>query len=242
MCAGTGFSCRSEPVAANHNPATTTPQQLSAGVRAVREARGWLWVILAFLFIQGTLVQARVIPSESMVKTLLIGDHVLVSRFGYDAEVPFTRLHVTLWREPQRQQMIVFHAPLPGNPDLVKRVIGMPGDRVEIRAGAVWINGKPLTEPYLADTPDTWENRGAIEVPPDSYFMMGDNRNNSYDSRSWGFARRSMIVGTPLFIYLSVDAPSEAWQPGHIRDRLSAYGLALLHPGHVRWHRLFVPF
>ncbi len=208
----------------------------------LREARGWLWVILAFLFIQGTLVQARVIPSESMVKTLLIGDHVLVSRFGYDAEVPFTSLHLTLWREPHRQQMIVFHAPLPGHPDFVKRIIGMPGDTLEIRAGAVWINGKPLTEPYLADTPDPWENRKPVKVPPDSFFVMGDNRNNSYDSRYWGFVPRSTIVGTPLFIYLSLDAPSEAWQPGHIRERLSAYGMALLHPDHVRWRRLFVPF
>ena len=71
---------------------------------------------------------------------------------------------------------------------------------------------------------------------------MGDNRNNSYDSRFWGFVPRSAIVGTPLFIYLSLDAPSEAWQPGHIRERLSAYGMALVHPGHVRWNRLFVPF
>lgn len=208
----------------------------------LREARGWLWVILAFLFIQGTLVQARVIPSESMVKTLLIGDHVLVTRFGYDAEVPFTGLHLTLWRKPHRQQMIVFHAPVDGHPDFVKRIIGMPGDTLEIRAGAVWINGKPLMEPYLADTPDVWENRKPVKVPSDSYFVMGDNRNNSFDSRYWGFVPRSAIVGTPLFIYLSLDAPSEAWQPGHIRERLSAYGMALLHPDHIRWHRLFVPF
>ncbi|HUJ40309.1 MAG TPA: signal peptidase I [Candidatus Acidoferrales bacterium] len=215
---------------------------LDARARMLREARGWLWVILAFLFIQGTLVQARVIPSESMVRTLLIGDHVLVSRFGYDAEVPFTSLHLTLWRQPHRQQMIVFHAPLPGHPDFVKRIIGMPGDTLEIRGGAVWINGKPLTEPYLADTPDPWENRKPIKVPPDSYFVMGDNRNNSYDSRYWGFVPRSAIVGTPLFIYLSLDAPSEAWQPGHIRERLGAYAMALLHPDHIRWRRLFVPF
>jgi signal peptidase I len=210
--------------------------------RLLREVRGWLWVILAFLFIQGTLVQARVIPSESMLKTLLIGDHVLVSRFGYDAEIPFTGLHVSLWREPQRQQVIVFHAPLDGHPDFVKRIIGMPGDRVDIRAGAVWINGKPLSEPYLADTPDTWENRGPYFVPPNSYFVMGDNRNNSFDSRFWGFVPRNAIVGTPLFIYLSLDAPGEAWQPGHIHERLAAYLLAVAHPGHVRWHRLFVPF
>jgi signal peptidase I len=227
-------------VAATKTP--PTPEAQAARERMLREVRGWLWVILAFLFIQGTLVQARVIPSESMVKTLLIGDHVLVSRFGYDAEVPFTGLHVSLWRQPHRQQVIVFHAPLPGHPDFVKRVIGMPGDSLEIRSGAVWINGKPLTEPYLADTPDTWENRKPETVPPDSYFVMGDNRNNSYDSRYWGFVPRSALVGAPLFIYLSLDAPSEAWQPGHIRERFEAYGMALVHPGHVRWRRLFVPF
>ena len=218
------------------------PAEPAARERALAEVRGWLWVILAFLFIQGTVVQARVIPSESMVKTLLIGDHVLVSRLGYDAEVPFTGLHVSLWRNPERQQVIVFHAPLPGHPDLVKRVIGLPGDRLEIRSGAVWVNGKALTEPYLPDTPDTWENRGPIEVPADSYFVMGDNRNNSYDSRYWGFVSRSEIVGTPLFIYLSVDAPGDTWMPGHARERLSAYGTALLHPNRIRWSRLFVPF
>jgi len=220
----------------------TAPTRSDRGERVLRELRGWLWVILAFLFIQGTLVQARVIPSESMVKTLLIGDHVLVSRFGYDAEVPFTGLHVSLWKQPHRQEVIVFHAPLPGHPDFVKRIIGMPGDELEIRGGAVWVNGKPLSEPYLPDTPDAWENRGPYKVPPNSYFVMGDNRNNSYDSRYWGYVPRSAIVGTPLFIYLSLDAPGEAWQPGHIRERLGAYRMALLHPSHVRWRRLFVPF
>jgi len=235
-------------VAANKQP--ERQEVLDARARMLREVRGWLWVILAFFFIQGTLVQARVIPSESMVRTLLVGDHVLVSRFGYDAEVPFSHLlfghdlHATLWREPHRQQMIVFHAPLPqqGNPDFVKRIIGMPGDTLEIRGGAVWINGKPLTEPYLADTPDPMENRKPIKVPPDSFFVMGDNRNNSYDSRYWGYVPRSAIVGTPLFIYLSLDAPSEAWQPGHFRERLGAYAMALVHPDHIRWRRLFVPF
>jgi signal peptidase I len=210
--------------------------------RVKRELLGWFWVIVAFLFIQGTMVQARMIPSESMVRTLLIGDHVLVSRFGYDAGVPFTNWHVSLWRQPVRQQVVVFHAPLPGQPDFVKRVIGLPGDRVDIRAGAVWINGKPLSEPYLSETPDPWENRGPYLVPPGKYFVMGDNRNNSYDSRFWGFVPRSAIVGSPVVIYLSVDSPGEAWQPGHVRERLAAYGLALIHPGRVRWERLFVPF
>ncbi|NDQ56932.1 MAG: signal peptidase I [Acidipila sp.] len=210
--------------------------------RLQREALGWLWVLAAFLFIEGTLVQARVIPSESMVGTLLIGDHVLVSRFGYDAGVPFTRWHHSLWREPSRQQMIVFHPPVPNQPDYVKRVIGLPGDRLEIRSGAVWINGKPLAEPYLPDTPNTWEDRAPVIVPPQSYFVMGDNRNNSWDSRFWGYVPRASIIGSPVFIYLSLDVPGDAWQPGHIRQRFAAYGQVFLHPGRVRWERLFVPF
>src|SRR3970282_65024 len=90
------------------------------GKKIVREILSWTWVILAFLFIHGTLVQARVIPSGSMEQTLLVGDHLLVSRFGYDAQVPFTGLHVKLWKDPERGQMIVFRAPLPGAPDYVK--------------------------------------------------------------------------------------------------------------------------
>jgi signal peptidase I len=220
----------------------TNKENLTLRQRVWREVLGWLWVLAAFLLIEGTLVQARVIPSESMVGTLLIGDHVLVSRFGYDAGVPFTAWHIPLWRQPLRQQVIVFHPPIPNQPDYVKRVIGLPGDRVEIRGGAVWVNGKPLTEPYLPDTPNTWEDRGPYVVPPNSYFVMGDNRNNSFDSRYWGFVPRSSIVGSPLFIYLSLDVPGEAWQPGHLRQRFAAYGQVLLHPGRVRWDRLFTPF
>ncbi len=223
-------------------PASKSGENVPLSRKVKRELLGWFWVVVAFLFIQGTMVQARVIPSESMLKTLLIGDHVLVSRFGYDAGVPFTPWHFSLWRQPARQQVIVFHPPLPDQPDYVKRVIGLPGDRVEIRAGSVWINGKPLIEPYLSETPDPSENLGPYLVPPGNFFMMGDNRNNSSDSRRWGFVPRSSIVGSPVVIYLSVDSSGEAWQPGHLRERMAAYGLALLHPGRVRWERLFVPF
>src|SRR6201981_1001088 len=107
------------------------------GKLVLREALSWLWVILAFLFITGTIVQARVIPSGSMENTLLVGDHLLMSRFGYDAEVPLTQLHTRLWREPRRQQIVVFRAPLPGNPDYIKRLIGLPGDQLEVRGGVV---------------------------------------------------------------------------------------------------------
>jgi signal peptidase I len=213
-----------------------------AGNRVLREALSWFWVILAFLFIQGTLVQARVIPSGSMENTVLIGDHLLMSRIGYDAAVPFTDWHKRLWREPQRQQIVVFRAPLPGNPDYIKRVIGLPGDTVEIRNGGVWVNGNRLAEPYLLGPMDAAEHYGPVTVPPQSYFVMGDNRNDSYDSRYWGFVPNDAIEGSPLVIYMSIDAPGDSWQPGHLGDRVLAYANAVIHPSRVRWNRLFHVF
>jgi signal peptidase I len=109
-------------------------------------------VILVFLVIEGALVQARVIPSGSMEDTVLIGDHLIVSRIGYDAGIPFTDWHIPLWRNPKRQQIIVFRAPLPeqGYPDFIKRTIGVPGDHIKIVGGKVYVNDVPLNEPYAA--------------------------------------------------------------------------------------------
>lgn len=209
--------------------------------RVWREVMGWVWVIVAFLLIQSTLVQARVIPSASMEDTLLIGDHLLVSRFGYGASVPLTNWHVSLWKDPQRQQVIVFHPPLPGADDFIKRVIGVPGDKLEIRQGTVWINGKALVEPYVARpmNPNEAYPYQSVTVPPGHYFMMGDNRGNSLDSRYWGFVPRENIIGTPMLIYMSVEASEDAWKPGHIQERFLAYANALVRPRLVRWKRLF---
>src|SRR5271170_3049664 len=131
-------------------PQTKKPEEkLSRSKRIQREVIAWMWVILIFLLINGTLGQARVIPSGSMENTLLIGDHLIMSRLGYDAGIPFTSWHVSLWRNPKRQQIIIFKPPFaPDQSDYVKRVIGLPGDTVDIHDGAVWINGKKLAEDY----------------------------------------------------------------------------------------------
>ena len=217
----------------------------SMSERVKSEIIAWFWVILAFMLINGTLGQARVIPSGSMENTLLIGDHLIMSRVGYDAGIPFTNLHVPLWRSPKRQQIIIFKPPFdPTQPDYVKRVIGLPGDVVDIRDGAVWVNGQKLREKYTMGpsepAPPGSAPRGYEEVkfpyrvPEDCYFAMGDNRGNSYDSRFWGCVPRRDILGTPVIIYMSLDAPKDAWN-GDIGARFLAYATALIQPGTIRW-------
>jgi len=221
------------------------PESSPLRKRLVRELLSWLWVALAFFLITGTIVQARVIPSESMESTLLVGDHLLMSRLGYDAGVPFTQYHVRLWREPRRGQVVIFRAPPAANApgeDFIKRLIAVPGDRVEIRRGTVIVNGAALVEPYRKEPPDLTDNYGPATIPSKSYFVLGDNRNDSSDSRYWGFVPESSVIGTPVFIYMSVEASDDAWQPGQVRERFYAYANALLHPSLVRWNRLFKSF
>lgn len=249
------------------------PAPSTAKDRVWRELVSWFWVIVAFLFIEGTLVQARVIPSGSMENTVLIGDHLIVSRIGFDAGVPFTPYHEPLWREPKRQEIIVFRAPLPdeGYPDFIKRCVGVPGDRIHMVGTQVYVNGTALNEPYALHPPDgapafdrfppttnpvtdsrltpdwaaalpQYVKDGDLVVPQGEYFMMGDNRENSYDSRYWGFVPRANIIGTPLFIYMSIKAPEEVWNPGHLDERFETYLKVFIDPGEVRWRRLFHVF
>lgn len=224
----------------------------SLSVRVKREIIAWCWVILAFMLINGTLGQARVIPSGSMENTLLVGDHLIMSRVGYDAGVPFTDWHIPLWRNPHRQQIIIFKPPYaPNQSDLIKRVIGLPGEEIDLRGGAVWVNGQKLQENYTlgsteaapaGQAPPGYERiKFPYRVPENCYFVMGDNREDSYDSRFWGSVPRGNILGTPVTIYMSLDAPGDAWNGG-FADRFMAYGDALLHPSKVRWKRLFEVF
>jgi signal peptidase I len=255
--------------------AKSNKQMATTKDRVWREVLSWFWVILAFFFIEGTLVQARVIPSGSMENTVLIGDHLIVSRIGYSAGVPFTAMSVPLWREPKRQQIIVFRAPLPqeGYPDFIKRVVGVPGDHIKITDGRVVVNGVQLKEPYVRQQPGmagipmdnfppsdnsyaaesqltpTWATElpqyvkdGTLDVPPGKYFVMGDNRENSFDSRYWGFVPRANIIGVPVMIYMSINAPEEVWDPGHIGERFETYLSVFIHPSEVRWKRLFHTF
>jgi len=197
----------------------------------------WAVTILLLLFGTTTLVQAFVIPSGSMEDTLLIGDHLLVDKLAYAPGGSMSE-YILPYEQPKHGDIIVFRFPVDISQTFVKRVIGVPGDRLKMVNRVVYRNGVQLNEPYVYHKfpydasrdnfpgeptlfaeglqaqlqRDMLENHvvnGEIVVPPNEYFAMGDNRDNSLDSRYWGFVPRDNIIGKPLLIYWSYQAPSE---------------------------------
>jgi signal peptidase I len=164
--------------------------------------------ILLALVIRTLVVQAFTIPSGSMVPTLLVGDYILVNKFIYGAEIPFTDLRLPGIHEPRRGDIVVFKYPWDEKRDFIKRLVATAGEEIYIKGRTVYINGKPLDEPYavFSDTnPQSNAEHGPTVVPPGSFFVMGDNRDNSQDSRYWGFLKREKIRGKAFIIYWSWD-------------------------------------
>ena len=164
-------------------------------------------LILA-LVIRTFVVQAFKIPSESMVKTLLVGDHLLASKFSYGIKIPFTHSYIYKGSDPVKGDIIIFEYPNDPSVDYIKRIIGTPGDTIEVRNKQLFRNGEPVKEAYIRFTePDriqpVRDNFGPITVPADKYFVMGDNRDNSMDSRFWGLVDRSAIRAKAWRIYWS---------------------------------------
>lgn len=165
-------------------------------------------LILAF-FIRSFVVQAFKIPSGSMLQTLQIGDHLLVTKFAYGVKIPFTDILVFKREGPKHRDIIVFEFPEDPSKDFIKRVIGLPGDVVEIKDKQVFLNGVLQNESYIQHTDTTHnstmrrDNFGPAMVPEGKYFVMGDNRDESYDSRFWGFVDREKIEGKALILYWS---------------------------------------
>ncbi|MGL1861038.1 MAG: signal peptidase I [Pseudodesulfovibrio sp.] len=170
-------------------------------------------LLLAFV-IRAFVVQAFKIPSGSMLETLQIGDHLLVTKFAYDVRLPSnvwldTTDGKVLYKsgDPERGDIVVFKFPEDERKDFIKRVIALPGDTIEIREKVVTINGEVIDEPYVMHTKANMmpirDNFGPFTVPADQFFVMGDNREGSYDSRWWGTVKREKIVGKALVIYWS---------------------------------------
>ena len=190
--------------------------------------------LILFLIIRTFIIEAFQIPTGSMERTLLAGDFLFVNKAVYGAQIPGTNRRLPGFDRPRRGDVIVFEYPKDPALNYVKRVIGAPGDKVEMRAGQVYLNGVALDEPYVQridplhdddDAKFNWQRRflvgltpderreyhptrdtwGPLRVPPKQYFVLGDNRDNSEDSRYWGFVDERAVKGRPLVVYFSYD-------------------------------------
>ena len=170
-----------------------------------------LVAILLALFIRTFVVQAFKIPSGSMKDTLLIGDHILVNKFIYGVKLPYLQKVIIPFKQPQRGDIVVFKFPIEPEKDFIKRVVGVAGDVIEGHNKTIYVNGKPLVENYTIKTDShifpagtqARDNFGPITVPENSLFVMGDNRDQSFDSRFWGFVDLRMVSGKAFMIYWS---------------------------------------
>jgi signal peptidase I len=243
-------------------------QRPTAGSSFVEYAESLLVTLLLALFGTTFIVQAFKIPSQSMEPTLLVGDHLLVNKFIFEGSGAWYE-KILPYRPIRRGDIIVFKFPYDDHPHYVKRVIGLPGDHIRIVKGQVIVNGKPLDEPYAVRDPGSvnsfsenfppsnpyfiaiglrpeWSERilnyvqqVELVVPPSHYFAMGDNRDNSWDSRFWGFVDRDAIMGRPLVIYWSVQATSNDYADRGLAGALRGILTTLLHlPSRIRWHRM----
>ncbi|MDR1125575.1 MAG: signal peptidase I [Deltaproteobacteria bacterium] len=161
--------------------------------------------VLLALFIRAFIVQAYQIPSGSMLNTLLVGDRLLVNKFLYGIKIPFTNKVIIDVGDPERGDIIVFAYPVEPDKDYIKRVIGIPGDKLEMRNKVLYRNGERVYEPYarLLGYRTRYDDFAPITVPAGHYFCMGDNRDNSVDSRDWGFVPRENIRGKAWRMYWS---------------------------------------
>jgi signal peptidase I len=180
----------------------------------VREyAESIIIAIILALIIRTFVVQAFKIPSGSMEDTLAIGDHILVNKFIYGTKIPFTSTRFLKMRDPQRGDVIVFEYPEDPSKDFIKRVVGLPGDEVQVIDKKVLVNGKPYVNPHevhkekdiIPEAQNPRDNTKVIKVPQGAYFVMGDNRDRSYDSRFWGFVKMDKVKGLAFIKYWSWD-------------------------------------
>jgi signal peptidase I len=173
-----------------------------------------LTALVLALIIRAFVIQAFTIPSGSMIPTLLVGDYILVNKFllGSPVDIPFTNKNLFRMpglRRPHKGDVIVFKFPVDPSKDFIKRVVAVEGDKIEARDKIIYVNGVPANEPFMRHTDNlvlpNRDNFGPIEIPKDKFFCMGDNRDNSRDSREWGFVDIKDIKGKALIVYFSKD-------------------------------------
>jgi signal peptidase I len=256
------------PEAAENRPPLAPPRPRVARASYADFFESLLVTILLALFGTTFIVQAFKIPSQSMEPTLLVGDHLLVNKFIFEGTGAWYEKFLP-YRPVGRDDIVVFKFPFDDHPHYVKRVIGLPGDRIRIINQHVFVNGSLLDEPYVVhdstqDDPfadnfppanddfprfalrPEWAEQilnsvrnAALIVPPDHYFVMGDNRDRSWDSRYWGFVDRGAIMGRPMVIYWSVEATAEDYNDRSLLGTIHGIGDGLIHlTSRTRWHRM----
>ncbi len=219
-------------------------------------AREWIeslvFSLIFVFFFTNFIAQATQVPTESMKPTILVGDHFFLDKLAFPANYPEFMNRILPTRQISRGDIVAFNSPENPKIPFIKRVIGLPRETLEIKDKGVYINGKMLEEQYKyfidpnvygrgSGIPQDYivrDNYGPITIPPDCYFMMGDNRDNSNDSRYWGVVRGRDIIGKPLFIYWSYEADPYDPRPKTIWEHAKDYGaVAVNFFSKTRWSR-----
>jgi signal peptidase I len=200
-------------------------------------------IVLTYCFI----LQPAMVPTASMEGTVLVGDHLLMLKFPYAPRVPLTQYRLPRLRSAERGEIVAFRSPVADDDVYLKRVIGIAGDTIEIHGGALYVNGAALPEDYAQVRPGgrlTWqENFGPVLVPEKMLFVMGDNRDNSEDSRYFGPVAEDSVVGEPIVVFWSYDAPTSAWLDPNPLHQVRLYASAIGHAfTQTRWRRTGTTF
>jgi len=181
-------------------------------------AKAIITALVLAMLIRTFIIQAFKIPSGSMIPTLLVGDHILVNKFLYGTKIPFSDKKVLIFKKPERGDIMVFKYPENPSKDFIKRVVAVEGDVIESKNKEIYVNGSRVKEPYTQHTDSSMrpmgieprDNFGPVIVPKNKYYVMGDNRDQSYDSRYWGYVDSKDIRGKALILYWSWDA-EKSW-------------------------------
>ncbi len=223
------------------SPPTFWRRALSRRSVLRRSTRRLLFLLLIVFFLRTFIGEASIVPTASMESTILVGDHLFMNKLFYGPEIPVVHWRLPMFRKIRRGEIVVFRYPKDPSEMFLKRVTALGGDQVAIRDGVLYVNSQPVSEPYAVHRGpihSAHEAMGPLVVPEDQLFVMGDNRDNSSDSRDWGFVPMKNVVGEPLFVYWSYDAPSSRWLDNNLGHRVSFYAsIAGNFFSRTRWKR-----
>jgi signal peptidase I len=260
ICERTALAENSDTNTGQVEPAIAAPTNLpsvamaadgpDASIDSKRSGIQWPWklstrrlMVLAAIVLGMRIFvgEASVVPTASMEGTILVGDHLFMDKLLYGPEIPLVHWRLPVLKKVHRGDIIVFRYPKDLSETFLKRVTALGGDQLEIKNGILYVNSQPVREPYAvhhAPVHNSQESWGPTVVPEGKLFVMGDNRDNSSDSRDWGFVPVDNVIGEPIFVYWSYDAPTSRWldeNPGH---KISFYAsIAGNFFSNTRWHR-----